>query len=350
MRTFDYRNLPKDLFNHAAGDMNVLLYEDRGKMSQLCRFHADILDGLQQQALVENVEASAHIEGLYPDSGALRKAVLENDCGDDDLAQYVGYARALRVINEHAADLELSSATLVELYEQLYCNRIFGKRSRYRKNDYMQTWANGHAEVVPVSPIPAFETPLVLGAACDSLANAFNVETCSPLVLSAVFTVDFLCIRPFETGNGRVSRLFANLLLQKAGFDVARYVSLDAIIEERASEYYDALNNCVEGWDRARNDYTPYVLFWLGVIHAAYTRLFERMDIRIDAGKSKSSRVRLFLAHADGPVSKRQILEAHPDISISTVENALGALVRERLVEKRGAGRSTSYVWRDGAR
>lgn len=350
MRTFDYRNLPKDLFDHAAGDLNVLLYEDRGKMSQLCRFCPDTLDGLQQRTLVENVEASAHIEGLYPDGGALRKALLENDCRNDDLAQYVGYARALKVINEHAADLELSSATLVELYEQLYCNRAFGKRSRYRKNDYMHTLADGHDAVVPVSPVPAFETPLVLGAACDSLANAFNVETCSPLVLSAVFTVDFLCIRPFDMGNGRVSRLFANLLLQRAGFDVARYVSLDAIIEERASEYYDALNNCVEGWDRARNDYAPYVLFWLSTIHAAYTRLFERLNIRIDAGASKSGRVRLFLARADGPVSKRQILEAHPDISISTVENALGALVKERLIEKRGAGRSTSYVWRGEAR
>lgn len=345
MRTFDYRNLPKDLFHRAAGDLNVRVYEDRGKLAQLESFHPEVLEKLREKALLDGVVASARIEGLAPDVQAVRAAVRDNAYGDDEMAQHVGYARALKVIDEHAAELELSSGTVIDLYEQLYCNRVFGARSRYRTSDYAQVMVDGHRERVLVSPVHAFESPLVLGAACDSLAAAFNANTCSPVILTAVFAVDMLCIRPFDTGNGRVSRLFSNLLLRKAGFGIARYSSVDAVIERHSDEYYRALNSCAEGWDRGRNDYTPYVLFFLEAVHEAHQRLFDEVELLCGAGASKTDRVRLFVARSGAPVTKRQILEAHPDISVSAVENALGALVKEHAVEKRGAGRSTAYVW-----
>lgn len=347
MRTFDYRNLPKDLFHRAAGDLNVRVYEDRGKMERLRALEQKALEQLREQARVESVLASARIEGMSLREADVREAVAANAYpeGDAEMAQHVGYARALRVIDSHADELELSSGTIVDLYEQLYCDRAFGARSRYRRGNYLQTVVDGHVEKMLVSPVAAYECPLVLGAACDSLSEAFNAESCSPLVLSAVFTVDLLCIRPFETGNGRVSRLFADLMLRKAGFEVGRYQSIEAIIAERADEYYEALNSCVEGWERGRNDYGPYARFWLGVLHEAHERLFRRVELLEGAGGNKSERVRLFISRAEEPVTKRQVLGAFPDISVSTVENVLGALVREGLVEKRGAGRLTAYVW-----
>ena len=261
------------------------------------------------------------------------------------------HARALSLIEgscgEPSDGMPLSTATILRLYETLYSHRNLGRKSRYRKKDYMYVQVDGHPRAMPVSPITAFETPLVLGGACDSLADAFLASSCSPLILSAVFTVDFLAIRPFDEGNGRIARLSANLMLEKAGFDVFRYVSVDRIIEESGMAYYDALNACVEGWDVGKNDYAPYVLYWLETVHKAYALLFDALEMQDSAGMGKSERVRLFVQRAKAPVTKRDIRGALSNVSEATVEAELGRMVKEDVVEKLGAGRSTAYRWRE---
>ena len=347
MRTFDYRHLPQGLFGGEIGNANAKLFEDRGKLDALKATHADKLAALREQAHFDNVDASTRVEGLYVGADRTRELIAGAEPADETEAQVVGYSHALSLVEEHFEDLGLTTASILAFYEALYAHRNLGRKSRYRKKDYMYVQVNGHVEALPVSPITAFETPLVLGGACDSLADSFSADACSPLILNAVFTVDFLCIRPFEEGNGRIARLFADLLLAKAGFDVARYVSIDRIVEQSGMDYYNALNSCVEGWDRAANDYAPYVRYWLGVVHAAYSQLFRELD-NDDAmkGVGKAERVRLFVRDAHAPVTKRQIRVAFPDISEATVENALGAMVKAGEAEKVGAGRATAYVWR----
>ena len=346
MRTFDYRHLPQQLFGGRVGDINAKLYEDRGKLKLLEEMQPDELAALGSRAFHDNVDASTHIEGLYANAGRTRALIEGDEPRDETEAQIVGYADALHLVDENAGALDLSTGTIIKLYETLYAHRNLGRKSRYRKKDYAYVQVDGHVQAMPVSPITAFETPLVLGGACDSLADAFNADACSPLILNAVFAVDFLCIRPFDEGNGRIARLFSELLLAKAGFNVARYVSIDRIIEDTAMDYYDALNACVEGWDRGRNDYEPYALYWLGVVHEAYRRLFEKISLNATSGTGKSERVRLFVERASSPVTKREIREALPDISEATVEAALGKMVKDGIAEKVGAGRATAYRWR----
>lgn len=355
MRTFDYLNLPHALFERTAGDLNAALHRDKGKMELLKKLDPASLAPFEQQAHLDNVDASLGIEGLGISRAHLGEIVAEEEASypdrPEDLlaglsdveAQAFGCSRALRAIERQPDELELSSATAVRVFETLYANKSFGKRSRYRRDDYMYVQVDGHVQTVPVSPVAAFETPLVFGAACDSLAQAFDADRCSPLILAAVFTVDMLCIRPFPAGNGRVARLLDALLMEKAGFDVFRYASVDAVIAQKADAYYDALNACVEGWDRGRNDYRPFAEFWFACTHEAYEGLFSRIEARSSAPAGKSERVRAFVEHAAGPVTKREIMQANPDISIGTVEAALGALVKEGAVRKVGAGRSTAY-------
>lgn len=351
MRTFDYRHLPQNLFDGKVGTANVHLYEDRGTFEALRRAHPDAFEALRREARFDNVDASMRIEGFYLPTARVREIVEGKQPSGDAESQIAGYARALALVEESCGgdgdSLSLSTATILKLYETLYSHRNLGRKSRYRKKDYMYVQVDGHPRAMPVSPITAFETPLVLGGACDSLADAFLASSCSPLILSAVFTVDFLAIRPFDEGNGRISRLFANLLLEKAGFEVFRYMSVDRIIEESGMAYYDALNACVEGWDVGRNDYAPYALYWLETIHEAYRRLFAALEMSGTAGAGKSERVRLFVQRANRPVTKREIRAALADVSEATVEAELGRMVKEDVVEKLGAGRSTAYRWRE---
>lgn len=346
MRTFDYRHLPARLFDGKVGDANVRAYEDKGKLDMLKELHPDVLEALRERAHFDNVEASTRIEGLYVESDRVRAVIAGDEPLGDTEAQIAGYSKALHALEDNTDEFGLNTTTILALYEALYAYRDLGRKSRYRKKDYMYVQVDGHMQAMPVSPITAFETPLVLGGACDSLSDAFNAAACSPLILNAVFTVDFLCIRPFDEGNGRIARLFADLLLMKAGFDIARYVSIDRIIENSAMDYYGALNACVERWDRGQNDYAPFARYWLDVVHEAHRQLFAKVQLGTAPASGKTERVRLFVAQAAGPVTKRQVREALPDISEATVEAALGAMVKEGSVEKLGAGRSTSYLWK----
>jgi len=345
MRTFNYRCLPQHLFDGKVGDANVRLYQDKGKLELLEQMQPEKLASLRKAAHVDNVDFSTRIEGLYVNHARVRDLIAGAKPADETEAQVVGLSNALARIESNAETLPLDTSTIVGFYETLYAHRNLGRKSRYRKKDYQYVQVDGHVEALPVSPITAFETPLVLGGACDSLEDAFDEDACSPLILAAVFTVDFLCIRPFEEGNGRIARLFADLMLEKAGFDVWRYVSVERIIERKGMDYYDALNNCVDKWDRGANDYTPYALYWLGVLHEAYQELFAELELMDSANNSKSERVRMFLERADGPVTKRMLRAALPDISEATIENALGKLVKDGTIEKLGAGRATSYRW-----
>ncbi|MBE6464154.1 MAG: Fic family protein [Eggerthellaceae bacterium] len=345
MRTFDYRHLPQRLFDRQVGDANVRLYEDKGKLDLLEQLHGDQLALLRESAHFENVDASTHIEGLYADPGRVRAIVDGSEPVNETEAQLLGYSNALLLVEKHIGELDLSTSTIVKLFETMYAHRDLGTKSRYRKNDYVYVQVDGHMQAMQVSPINAFETPLVLGGACDSLVTAFDADTCSPLILAAVFTVDFLCIRPFDEGNGRIARLFAELMLEKAGFRVARYSSIDRIIENSAMAYYDALNSCVDKWDRGMNDYAPYAHYWLSAIHEAYQNLFAKVELMLSAS-GKSERVRMYLEQSSGEVNKRMVREALSDVSEATIEAVLGQLVKEGAIEKIGAGRGTRYLWR----
>ena len=343
MRKFDYRHMPRGLFGGKVGDANVRVHQDKGRLDVLEQMHPELLEPLREVAHVDSVDASARIDGFYLDRSRVAQLVGGAVPQREVEAQIAGYSQALRMIERDADSLEFSTATILAFYETLFQHRDLGRKSRYRRKDYMHVQVGDHVETLPVSPITAFETPLVLGGACDSLAEAYDAEACSPLILAAVFTVDFLCIRPFDEGNGRISRLFADFLLAKAGVSISRYVSIDKVIEQHGMEYYDALNACVDGWGKERNDYAPFALFWLEAIHEAYQTLFDKADLLAQAGSSKSERVRLFVQNATSPVTKRQVLGTFPDISEATVENVLGKMVRDGEVRKIGMGRATSY-------
>lgn len=346
MRTFDYTKLPQELLGGEVGSAVGRIHEHKGRLEALGAMYPEELAALRAGAHYDNVDASTHIEGIYVGDDRTAALLDGADPADESEAQVVGYSRALDLLERDCGGLDLSTSSILRLYETLYGHRSLGKKSRYRKKDYMFVQTADGAKAMPVSPITAFETPLVLGGACDSLADAFDARTPSPLVLAAVFTVDFLCIRPFDEGNGRISRLFADLVISKAGFDVSRYVSVDRIVEGSAMEYYDALNACTDGWDHARNDYAPYVLYWLKVLDEAYMKAFESIGPHTQKPAGKSERVASFVRSAAGPVTKQQIKDALPSVSEATVEAALGRMVKDGAIEKLGAGRATAYRWR----
>lgn len=63
------------------------------------------------------------------------------------------------------------------------------------------------------------------------------------LIKSCVFHYEFVFIHPFSDGNGRVARLWQNVLLIKWK-PFFEYVPLESQIEKYQSEYYDTISKC----------------------------------------------------------------------------------------------------------
>lgn len=75
-------------------------------------------------------------------------------------------------------------------------------------------------------PVSAFETPDMVDALCNEFLWEVGRGEVDPLLLIPVFVLDFLCIHPFNDGNGRMSRLLTIVLLYRE-YVVGKYIGIE---------------------------------------------------------------------------------------------------------------------------
>lgn len=156
---------------------------------------------------------------------------------------------------------------------------------------------------------------------------------------------DFLCIHPFNDGNGRMSRLLTLLLLYRSGYLVGKYISIEKLISDTKETYYEALQASSYNWHEGTNDYAPFVTYMLGVLAAAYRDFESRVELLTTKGLSKPDRVREIIKNHLGKITKSEIMAKCPDISQITVQRALAELLKSGEIIKLSGGRYTSYTW-----
>lgn len=160
-----------------------------------------------------------------------------------------------------------------------------------------------------------------------------------------MFILDFLCIHPFNDGNGRMSRLLTLLLLYQAGFIVGKYISIEKIIEDSKETYYEALQDSSVNWHQNENDYKPFVNYMLGVIVKAYKEFESRVKLLTDSRLSKADRICEIIKTHIGPITKSELMKMNPDISDTTIQRTLADLLKSGEINKIGGGRYTKYIW-----
>ena len=189
------------------------------------------------------------------------------------------------------------------------------------------------------------ETPESIENLCNEFDKALRTGIVDPLLLIPMFVLDFLCIHPFNSGNGRMSRLLTLLMLYRAGYFVGKYISIEHLIEKTKESYYECLQDSSLNWHEGDNDYGPFVKYMLSVLLAAYRDLSGRVKILVTSGLSKTERVSELIRNTHGEITKSQIMEKCPDISRITVERALSELLSSENIIKICSGRYTKYVW-----
>jgi Fic family protein len=345
VKIFDFKDAPKALLTPDIVGLVAGIHEHRGRQSLFIESGADALAALAEVAKIQSTGASNAIEGIHTTDKRLAELVRGKSAPRNRSEQEIaGYRDVLATIHESYDYIHPRPNIILQLHKRLYS---FAKNSiggSYKNSDncISETDADGN-RAVRFKPVPAYLTPGAMDGLCSAFIESAEKGEHDALLLIPMFILDFLCIHPFNDGNGRMSRLLTLLLFYRAGYTVGKYISLEKLIETSKDTYYEALRDSSSGWHDNKNAYAPFVRYYLGVLQKAYHEFEERVEHLQRRDMSKPDRIKALIDRKIGKITKKEIMESCPDISKVTVERTLTELVKAGYLTKIGGGRSAAY-------
>ncbi|MGI6665315.1 MAG: Fic family protein [Christensenellaceae bacterium] len=347
MKSFNYANIAPKLFTPEVVNLIAAIHENKGKQDLFIEAKPDVLSSLLDIAKIQSTEASNKIEGIVTTEVRLKEIVQQKAVPRSRSEKEIaGYRDVLMTIHENYDYITPRANVILQLHRDLYAYSPSSIGGTYKNADNIiqETDAQGNKKV-RFQPLPAFETPEAMEQLCDTFIVEVYRGEIDPLLLIPMFILDFLCIHPFNDGNGRMSRLLTLLLLYRSGYIVGKYISIEMLIEKTKDTYYDVIQQSGVGWCEAKNDYLPFVEYYLGIVLNAYREFSSRVELLTTKGLSKTDRVRAVIENKVGKITKKEIMELCPDVSQATVEKALSDVVKQEIILKIGGGRYTQYVF-----
>ena len=344
MRAFNYSKIKEEKWDSEVLGLIAAIYKEAGKQELYLKQRPEELEKLVEIAKIQSTEASNAIEGIVTTSTRIRQLVEEKTAPKNRNEQEIaGYRDVLSIIHESFDAIPITPNYILQLHKILYShmNNPMAGRTKSVQNYISATYPDGRVETL-FTPLDPFETPVALERICNEYNRVIGNMEVEPLIAIPTFIHDFLCIHPFNDGNGRMSRLLTTLLLYRNGFYVGKYISLEAKIAKNKDLYYDALNQAQHGWHDGTEDAVPFIKYLLGTILAAYKDFEERFAL-VETKLSALEMVRRATMNKIGRFSKQDIRELCPSLSDSSIEGALRKLIELREIKREGSGRTTCY-------
>ena len=344
MRPFNYSAIKEMKWDSDILGYIAAIYKEAGKQELYLKQRPEELEKLVEIAKVQSTEASNAIEGIVTTNTRVRQLVEEKTVPRNRNEQEIaGYRDVLNIIHESFDAIPISKNYILQLHKILYnhMNNPMAGQTKNVQNYISATYPDGHTETL-FTPMAPFETPEALDRICEEYNRVIGNMELEPLIAIPVFIHDFLCIHPFNDGNGRMSRLLTTLLLYRCGFYVGKYISLEAKIAKNKDLYYNALNQSQHGWHEGTEDPVPFIKYLLGTILAAYKDFEDRFAI-VAEKLPAIEMVRKATYNKIGRFTKQDIRELCPSLSLSSVEGALRKMVATGELKREGTGKTTCY-------
>lgn len=345
MREFNYSKIREQKWDSDILGYIAAIYKEAGKQEQYLKQRPEALGKLVEIAKVQSTEASNAIEGIVTTNTRIKQLVEEKTTPRNrDEQEIAGYRDVLNVIHESFDAIPISRNYILQLHKIMYShmNNPIAGQTKNVQNYISAAYPDGHTKIL-FTPLAPFETPEALDRICEEYNRVIGNMEVEPLIAIPVFIHDFLCIHPFNDGNGRMSRLLTTLLLYRNEFYVGKYISLEAKIAQTKNLYYDALNRSQDGWHEGREDPIPFIKYLLGIILSAYKDFEDRFSI-VETKLPAIDMVRKATQNKIGRFSKQDIRELCPSLSISSIEGSLRKLVKSGELVREGTGKSTCYL------
>lgn len=344
MRIFNYSKIQEQKWDSDILGLIAAIYKEAGKQELYLKQRPDELEKLVEIAKIQSTEASNAIEGIRTTNTRIRQLVEEKTTPRNrDEQEIAGYRDVLNLIHENFDAIPVTQNYILQLHKILYnhMNNPMAGRTKSVQNYISATYPDGHVETL-FTPLAPYETPEALDSICKEYNRVIGNMEVEPLIIIPVFIHDFLCIHPFNDGNGRMSRLLTTLLLYRCGFYIGKYISLEAKIAKNKDLYYDVLGQVQTGWHKGTEDIVPFIKYLLGIILSAYKDFEDRFDL-VETKLPALETVHRATMKKIGRFTKQDIRELCPSLSISSIEGALRKLVAAGELKREGAGKNICY-------
>ena len=344
MRTFNYSQIKELKWDSDVLGLIAAIYKEAGKQELYLKQRPEELEKLVEIAKIQSTEASNAIEGIVTTNTRIKQLVTKKTTPKNrDEQEIAGYRDVLGIIHESFDAISITTNYILQLHKILYShmNNPVAGRTKTVQNYISATYPDGRVETL-FTPLNPFETPTALEIICNEYNRVIGNLEVEPLIAIPIFIHDFLCIHPFNDGNGRMSRLLTTLLLYRSGFYVGKYISLEAKIAKNKDLYYDALAKSQIGWNEGTEDVVPFIKYLLGTILAAYKDFEDRFAL-VETKLSALEIVRRASMNKIGRFNKQDIREQCPSLSISSIEGALRKLIELGELKREGSGKSICY-------
>lgn len=344
MREFNYSQIRNQKWDSELLSLIAAIYKEAGKQELYLKQRPQELEKLVEIAKIQSTEASNAIEGIVTTSTRIRQLVEEKTTPHNrDEQEIAGYRDALNIIHESFDAIPVTQNYILQLHKIMYShmNNPMAGRTKNVQNYITATYPDGHTEIL-FTPLEPYETPEALDRICEEFNKVIGNMDLEPLIAIPVFIHDFLCIHPFNDGNGRMSRLLTSLLLYRCGFYVGRYISLEAKIAKNKDLYYSALSESQTGWHEGSEDAVPFIKYILGTVLAAYKDFEDRFAL-VEIKRTALETVRMASQSKIGRFTKQDIRELCPSLSLSAIESALRKMVDDGELKREGSGKNICY-------
>lgn len=344
MRNFNYSEIRNQKWDSDILGLIAAIYKEAGKQEMFLKQKPQELEKLVEIAKIQSTEASNAIEGIITTSTRIKQLVEEKTTPKNrDEQEIAGYRDVLNIIHDSFDAIPISQNYILQLHKILYShmNNPMGGRTKGVQNYISATYPDGHVETL-FTPLSPFETPEALDKICQEYNRVIGNMEVEPLIVIPIFIHDFLCIHPFNDGNGRMRRLLTTLLLYRNGFYVGKYISLEAKIARDKDLYYSALSQAQHGWHEGTEDVVPFIKYLLGTILAAYKDFEDRFSL-VETKLPALEMVRQASMYKIGRFNKQDIRELCPTLSNSSIEKAFRDLIALGEIQKEGKGKGTCY-------
>ncbi len=360
------KNIPAEIWSKFSQ-----IDELKGRWIAGAQLSPQVLGRLKRSVLITSTGASTRIEGSKlsdEDVEKLMRGLSVQKFTDRDKQEVKGYYELLENVFNSWKRLSFNESVIKHFHKELlkYAEKDERHRGEYKKKENVVKMVDsaGNPIATLFKTTPAYLTPRIskcnprdegsvpfgtlplfkeIQELTEWTMEALAEQKYHPLFIIGNFLVEFLNIHPFEDGNGRVSRILANLLLLKEGYLYMPYVSHEKLIEDNKPEYYLALRKSQKTIKTKHEDITPWMDFFLTIFLKQSKMAIELLS-RENIEKLLSPKqlaIWQYLQTVEEATPKdiaRETKVARP-----TVNQAINSLLRLKKIERLGLGRSTRY-------